>query len=74
MTMVHEVTLSWVHKVTFFLVYKSTFPAVRIETMKAIISFRVNIKPTRPTTFISRIHQVYRVFQDHQEASSHPTG
>ena len=40
---------------------------------KAVTSFWVNSKPTKPTTSISRAHQVYRVFQDHQKAAAHLT-
>ena len=69
MAMVHKVTLSLVYKVTLFLVYKVTLssvyeailPSVCIETTKAIISFQVNIKPTRSTTSTLRTHQVYQV-------------
>ena len=53
MAVVHEVTLSLLHE--------TTLPAVRIEPTKAVTSLRVNIKPTRPTTSISRAHQVYRL-------------
>ena len=36
------------------------------QAYKAVISLRVNIKPTKPTIFTSRAHQkVYRVSQDH---------
>ena len=70
---VHEATVSVVHKVTLSLVHETTLPAVRIEITKAVTSLRVNIKPTRPTTSISRAHQVYRVSQDHQEAATHLT-
>ena len=63
-----------VHKVILSLVHETTFPAVRIEPLKAVPSFRVNIKRTRPTISTSIVHQeVYRVFQDHQEAVAHLT-
>ena len=48
------------HKITLSLVHEITLPAMRIE-------------PTRPTTSTSRVHQVYRVSQDHQEAAAHLT-
>ena len=73
MAAVHEATVSVVHEVTLSSVHETTLPAVRIEPTKAVTSLRVNIKPTRPTTSISRTHQVYRVSQDHQEAAAHLT-
>ena len=73
MAAVHEATVSVVHKVTHFLVHETTLFAVRIEPVKAVTSLRVNIKPTRPTISISRAHQVYRVFQDHQETATYLT-
>ena len=73
MAAVHEATVSAVHEVTLSSVHETTLPAVRIEPTKAVTSLRVNIKPTRPTTSISRTHQVYKVFQDHQEAAAHLT-
>ena len=73
MAAVHEATVSAVHKVTLFLVYKITLFTVRIKLMKVVTSLQVNIKPTRTTNSISRAHQVYRIFQDHQEAAAYLT-
>ena len=56
-----------VHKITLFLVHETSFFAVRIEPIKAVTSFWVNIKPTKPTTFTLRAHQVYRMFRNLQE-------
>ena len=53
-------TLSSVHGVNLFSVHEITLPAIRIE-------------PMRPTTSIARVHQVYRVSQDHQKAAAHLT-
>ena len=53
--------------------HEITLPAVRIYIKKAVISLRVIIKPTRPTTSILRAHQVYRVSQVYQEAAAHLT-
>ena len=58
-----------VHKATVSTMYETIFPAVDIEPTKAIIFLLVNIKPMRPTISISRTHQVYRVFEDYQEAA-----
>ena len=73
MAAVHEATVSAMHEVTLFLMHKTTLLAVRIEPMKAVNSFPVNIKPTRPITSILRAYQVYRVFQDHQKTAAHLT-
>ena len=63
-----------VHKIILFLVHEITLSAVRIELMKAVTSFRVNIKSTRPTTSTSRANQeVYRVSQDHQKGAAYLT-
>ena len=43
------------------------------QPYKAVTSLWVNIKPIKPTTSTARAHQVYRVFQDHQEAVAHLT-
>ena len=47
MAAVHEATVSVVHEVILFLVHKTTLLAVHIEPTKAVISFLINIKPTR---------------------------
>ena len=73
MVAVHKATVSAVHKVTLSLVHEPTFLVGRIEPMKAVTSLQVNIRPIRPTTSISKAHQVYKVFQDHQEAAPHLT-
>ena len=63
-----------VHKVTFFAMYETTFPAVRIEFTKAVTSFRVNIKSTKPNNSTSKTDQeVYRVSQDHHKVAAHLT-
>ena len=56
-----------VHEFTLSLVHKTTLSAVRIEPMKAVTSFRMNIKPTKPTTSTLKAHQVYRVSRNLQE-------
>ena len=67
-------TLFLMHGVTLFLVHKTTLSAVRIEPTKAVTSFWVNIKPTRPTISTSKAHQeVFRVSQDHKKAAAHRT-
>ena len=66
LSLVHGVILSSVHETTLF--------AVRIEPTKAVNSLQVNIKPRKPSTSTFRAHQeVYRVFQDYQEAAAHLT-
>ena len=74
MAVVHKIILSLVHKIIFSSIYKATLSVMRIKTTKTVISLQLNIKPTKPITSTLRTHQVYRVSQDHQEATSHPTG
>ena len=57
MVVVHKTTVFVVHNVIFSLLYKIILPAIRIE-------------PTRLTTSIARVHQVYKVSQGHQKATA----
>ena len=64
----------WAYKIYYLsLWYKITILVVCIKPTKAVTSFRINIKPTRPTISILRAHQVYRVSQDHQKAAAYLT-
>ena len=59
----HEVILSAVR----IWAYAVTLAVARIKLTKAIISFRINIKLTRPTNSTSRVHQVYMISQNLQK-------